>query len=74
VGVTRAQRTLHLTHCRTRKRAGGRVDAAPSRFLQELSQEDLRYSGAPLPADEAAREKAQGIERLRALKALVAQR
>jgi ATP-dependent DNA helicase Rep len=74
VGVTRAQRTLHVTFCRVRKRAGARIDAAPSRFLAELSQEDLRYSGAPLPADEAAREKAQGIERLRALKALVARR
>jgi ATP-dependent DNA helicase Rep len=74
VGVTRAQRTLHVRFCRFRKRAGARIDAAPSRFLAELSQEDLRYSGAPLPADEAAREKAQGIERLRALKALVARR
>jgi ATP-dependent DNA helicase Rep len=72
VGVTRAQRTLHLSFCRTRKRAGGRDDCRPSRFLDELAQEDLRYRGAPLPADEAAREKETGVERLRALKALVA--
>jgi len=72
VGVTRAQRTLHLSFCRTRKRAGGRVDCRPSRFLDELAQEDLRYRGAPLPADEAARAKETGVERLRALKALVA--
>ncbi|HEY7904821.1 MAG TPA: UvrD-helicase domain-containing protein [Casimicrobiaceae bacterium] len=71
VGVTRAQRTLHLSFCRARKRAGGRVAAAPSRFLAELAQDDLRYSGTAPPPDEAAREKAQGIERLRALKALV---
>ncbi|MEO6748375.1 MAG: UvrD-helicase domain-containing protein [Casimicrobiaceae bacterium] len=72
VGVTRAQRTLHLSFCRARRRAGGRVDCAPSRFLDELAQEDLRYSGAALPADEAAREKETGVARLRALKALVA--
>ncbi|MEP7062727.1 MAG: UvrD-helicase domain-containing protein [Betaproteobacteria bacterium] len=72
VGVTRAQRSLHLSFCRARKRAGGRVDCAPSRFLGELAQDDLRYSGAPLPAGEAAQEKATGVARLRALKALVA--
>jgi ATP-dependent DNA helicase Rep len=72
VGVTRAERSLSLSFCRTRKRAGDRVDAAPSRFLKELAQEDLRWAGTPLPADEAAREKAAGAERLKALKALVA--
>ncbi|MEO6927653.1 MAG: UvrD-helicase domain-containing protein [Casimicrobiaceae bacterium] len=72
VGVTRAQRSLHLSFCRTRKRAGGRVDCVPSRFLGELAQEDLRYSGAVLPPDEAAREKETGAARLRAMKALVA--
>ena len=72
VGLTRAQRSLHLTFCRSRKRAGGRVACEPSRFLAELAQEDLRYSGAALPADEAAREKESGVARLRALKALVA--
>ena len=69
VGLTRAERSLHLSFCRTRTRAGGRVDAQPSRFLKELAQEDLRWSGAPLPPDEAAREKEAGIARLRSLKA-----
>ena len=64
VGITRAERSLHLSFCRARKRAGGRVDAAPSRFLKELAQDDLRWAGAPLPADEAAREKDAGIARL----------
>ena len=69
VGLTRAERSLHLSFCRTRTRAGGRVDAQPSRFLKELAQDDLRWSGAPLPADEAAREKEAGMARLRSLKA-----
>jgi ATP-dependent DNA helicase Rep len=72
VGLTRAQRSLHLSYCRTRKRAGTKVDCVPSRFLKELAQEDLRYAGAPLPADEAAKAKASGMERLQQLKALVA--
>ncbi|HEX9300918.1 MAG TPA: UvrD-helicase domain-containing protein [Casimicrobiaceae bacterium] len=72
VGITRAQRSLHLSYCRRRKRAGEAVECQPSRFLAELAQEDLRWSGAPLSADEAAREKTAGSERLKTLKAMVA--
>jgi ATP-dependent DNA helicase Rep len=68
VGLTRAQQSLHLSYCRTRKRAGGRVDCVPSRFLAELAQEDLRYADAPLPPEEAAQARAAGSERLRMLK------
>jgi ATP-dependent DNA helicase Rep len=71
VGLTRAQRSLHLSYCSTRKRAGGKVDATPSRFIGELAQDDLRFADAPLPPDEAARERAAGAERLKLLKALV---
>ena len=46
VGVTRAQRSLHLSFCRARKRAGEKVDCQPSRFLGELAQDDLRWAGA----------------------------
>jgi ATP-dependent DNA helicase Rep len=72
VGITRAQRSLLLTYCRSRKRAGQRVDTVPSRFIGELVQEDLRFADAPLPPEEQARERASGSERLKALKALVA--
>jgi ATP-dependent DNA helicase Rep len=71
VGVTRAQRTLHLSYCRLRKRAGEKVDCVPSRFIAELGSEDVRHAGQALPADEAAKEKAAGSDRLKALKALV---
>ncbi|NDP41776.1 MAG: UvrD-helicase domain-containing protein [Aromatoleum sp.] len=71
VGVTRAQRSLHLSFCRRRKRAGEHVECQPSRFLGELAKEDLRWSGEPLPEDEAAREKSAGSARLKTLKALV---
>jgi len=72
VGVTRAQRSVHLSFCRKRKRAGEWHDAQPSRFISELAQDDLRWSGAPVPADEAAREKAAGSERLKQLKSMLA--
>ena len=72
VGLTRAQRSLQLSYCRSRKRAGEKVDCAPSRFIAELAQEDLRHSGEPLSADEATQAKNSGNARLAALKALVA--
>ncbi len=69
VGVTRAQRSLHISYARKRKRAGEWSDCQPSRFLSELAQEDLRWSGAPVPAEDAAAAKSAGAERLRQLKA-----
>ena len=74
VGLTRAERSLHLSYCRTRKRAGEKVDCAPSRFLAELAQDDVRYAHQPLSADEATKAKAAGSARLQALKAMVANR
>ncbi|HEY3532182.1 MAG TPA: 3'-5' exonuclease, partial [Casimicrobiaceae bacterium] len=71
VGLTRAQQTLHLSYCSTRKRAGEKVDCAPSRFLAELAQDDLRYSERVLSDDEAAQAKKSGNARLAALKAMV---
>jgi len=71
VGLTRAQESLHLSYCRTRKRAGEKVDCAPSRFLAELSQEDVRYAEQPLSGDDAVTAKASGNARLQALKAMV---
>ena len=72
VGLTRAQQTLHLSYCRTRKRAGEKVDCAPSRFLAELAQDDVRYADRTLTSDEAVQAKQAGNARLAALKALVA--
>ena len=71
VGITRAERSLHLSFCRRRKRAGETMECEPSRFLSELVKEDLRWSGEPLPPDEAAKEKSAGRERLKAMKAML---
>jgi ATP-dependent DNA helicase Rep len=37
VGITRAQRTLHITWCKKRKRAGEQVHCDPSRFIKEMN-------------------------------------
>jgi ATP-dependent DNA helicase Rep len=72
VGLTRAQESVHLSYCRTRKRAGEKVDCAPSRFFAELAPEDVRYAEQPLSDEEAVKAKANGNARLQALKMLVA--
>jgi ATP-dependent DNA helicase Rep len=72
VGLTRAQQTLHLSYCRTRKRAGEKVDCVPSRFVAELAQDDIRYADQPLTADESVKARQSVNVLLQALKALVA--
>jgi ATP-dependent DNA helicase Rep len=72
VGITRAERSLEFSYCRTRRRGGERVDVTPSRFLAELAQDDLRHADAPPAAATTARERMAGAQRLKALKALVA--
>ncbi|WP_426113851.1 UvrD-helicase domain-containing protein [Massilia sp. PWRC2] len=37
VGITRAQRTLQITWCKQRKRAGEQVHCDPSRFIKEMA-------------------------------------
>ncbi|MDR0246897.1 MAG: UvrD-helicase domain-containing protein [Burkholderiales bacterium] len=71
VGITRAQRSLHISYCKQRKRAGERMDCAPSRFISELAQEDLRYSGQALSPEEAIAEKDAGKVKLKNLRAML---
>jgi ATP-dependent DNA helicase Rep len=49
VAVTRAQRTLHITWCRRRKRARTMVSREPSRFLREMKLDERE---APVNPDE----------------------
>jgi superfamily I DNA/RNA helicase len=44
VGITRAMRTLTLTHCRSRLRFGSSVTCQPSSFLRELPAEHLHQT------------------------------
>ncbi|MBV2119996.1 MAG: DNA helicase Rep [Candidatus Thiodiazotropha sp. (ex Ctena orbiculata)] len=45
VGITRAQRSLTMSYASKRKRFGEMVAVEPSRFLQELPEEDLVWEG-----------------------------
>lgn len=45
VGITRAQRTLTISYVEKRKRYGEIMLCEPSRFLQELPEEDLNWEG-----------------------------
>ncbi len=45
VGITRAQKTLTISLCARRKRAGELMEVDPSRFLEELPEEDLEWRG-----------------------------
>jgi ATP-dependent DNA helicase Rep len=72
VGLTRAQRSLRLSWCRRRKRAGEWHGAEASRFIGELAQEDLRHAEAVREPGDEAREKEAGNARLRQLRAMLA--
>ncbi len=72
VGLTRAQRSLRLSWCRRRKRAGEWHASEPSRFIGELAQEDLRHADVPREPADAARDKVAGNARLRQLRAMLA--
>jgi len=69
VGITRARRSLVITHCAKRKKGGDTVTCEPSRFLTEMDSGEIKRAGVPTADPEAA--KAEGQRRLSALKAML---
>ena len=69
VGITRAQRTLTMTCARERRQFGETSSTTPSRFIDELPEDDLIRigGGEELSAEE---NQAKGEESLAALKSL----
>ena len=45
VGITRAQRSLTLSYCVKRRRAGEWQFVDPSRFISEIDEQDVRHFG-----------------------------
>ncbi len=45
MGITRAQQTLVISLARKRKMFGDVVQCQPSRFLEELPQDDITWEG-----------------------------
>jgi ATP-dependent DNA helicase Rep len=71
VGITRAQQTLIFSYCSHRRRYGEMVESVPSRFLNELPEEDLEWSQKRGITEEE--KKQRGKESLSALKGLLNQ-
>jgi len=69
VGITRAQRTLALTLASKRKQFGEWQNCEPSRFLEELPQEDLEIEGRGQMDPE--RNKVRGKQTLAGLRSLL---
>lgn len=69
VGITRAQKSLSISWCKRRKRAGEVEICEPSRFISEIPKEDLRHFGSANPDPIASKE--HGRERMAQIKAML---
>jgi len=69
VGITRAQRTLTMTCARQRTQFGEKSATTPSRFVDELPEDDLIRIGSNVEVN-AEQNQAKGEESLAALKSL----
>ena len=56
VGITRAQKSLTISWCKKRKRAGEMQMCEPSRFIAELPSADVRHFGNPFNNPEVSKD------------------
>jgi ATP-dependent DNA helicase Rep len=59
VGITRAQKLLTMSYCTHRKRHGEIVECQPSRFLNELPEEELEWTARKALDPEVKKERGQ---------------
>lgn len=71
VGITRAQKSLNISWCKKRKKAGEMQMCEPSRFIAELPTDDLRHFGNPFNQDPQA-SKDFGKSKMANIKAMLA--
>ena len=69
VGITRAEKSLTMTMARSRKRYGERIICEPSRFIEELPEDEIEWLGGKASKEKATEEK--GRSHLAGLKALL---
>jgi ATP-dependent DNA helicase Rep len=67
VGITRAKKTLALTYAAKRKQFGEIIECTPSRFLDEMPQEDLKWEGRTMTADDKSDNRSMGKATLASL-------
>ena len=68
VGITRAQRSLHISYAEKRRQGRELIPCEASRFITEMGRDDLRFSGG---RNEAMPDKATGAARLAAIRAML---
>ncbi|MDD2834058.1 MAG: UvrD-helicase domain-containing protein [Methylotenera sp.] len=71
VGITRAQKSLNISWCKKRKRAGEMEMCEPSRFIAEIPKDDVRHFGNPFNKDPEA-SKDFGKSKMANIKAMLA--
>ena len=71
VGITRARQELTLTLAEQRKNGGQMKQMSPSRFLDELPQDDLNWLGRKKKAQDNVDPKERAQHYLQNLKALL---
>ena len=71
VGITRAQRSLNISYCTKRKYAKDWQACKPSRFLQELPENEVVYSGVQAAGSAPSVSKNEGAAKLARLKAML---
>ena len=71
VGITRAQKSLNISWCKKRKRAGEMEVCEPSRFIAELPKDDVRHFGNPFNDPEASKD--FGKDKMAKIRAMLAQ-
>lgn len=59
VGITRARETLAMTMATKRRQYGETINCEPSRFIDELPQDDLQWQGGGSDTEEANEERGQ---------------
>ncbi|MDH5544185.1 MAG: DNA helicase Rep [Gammaproteobacteria bacterium] len=72
VGITRAQRTLTFSYAGRRKKYGDNTPCEPSRFLDEIPEDDIIWEGGRGEAVSPEEQKQRGQAHLANLKGLLA--
>jgi len=70
VGITRAERSLQISYCNRRKRGKDWMPCEPSRFLDEMPEDELVYAGGHADAVPTVT-KDEGMDKLAKLKAML---
>jgi ATP-dependent DNA helicase Rep len=71
VGITRAQRSLHISYCIKRKRGKEWATCEASRFIKELPEGDVIFAGAVAAGGTPEVSKEEGKAKLARLKAML---